>query len=224
MGAHGTDDRGGTLSADRAGRGEPLLLLHGIGTTRTDLARVMGRLTAHHDVLAVDLPGHGRSPAPPRRPTVAALTDAVEADLDARALATVHVMGNSLGGRIALELARRGRTRSVVAVAPSGLAGPAERAYQAAVMTVGRISLRAIAPLVPALAGTPAGRVALLAPMRARPWAATPAEALALRDGLARAVAFWEMLRTSCASPAPCWSSRWTRCARSSPRTPRSAT
>src|SRR5919112_1775969 len=69
------------LASDRAGRGEPLLLLHGIGSTRDDFSALLPRLAERHDVLSVDLPGHGGAPALSGPPTVAALTDAVEADL-----------------------------------------------------------------------------------------------------------------------------------------------
>jgi pimeloyl-ACP methyl ester carboxylesterase len=182
------------LAAHRAGSGAPLLLLHGIGTTRADFARLGPRLAEHYDVLAVDLPGHGGSPPLPRGHTVTALADAVEADLDARGLGRVHVLGNSLGGRIALELARRGRARSVVALSPSGMGSPPERLYQASMMAGARLALSAIRPLLPSLARRRAGRTALLAPLRARPWATTAEEALVLRDGLVDAPNFWDML------------------------------
>ena len=71
------------LSLTRAGSGEPLLLLHGMGSSRRDLTAVAGPLAERFDVLNVDLPGVGRSPALERRPTVAAITDAVERTLDA---------------------------------------------------------------------------------------------------------------------------------------------
>jgi pimeloyl-ACP methyl ester carboxylesterase len=184
----------GLLAGERAGSGEPLLLLHGIGTTRADFATLIPRLAGRYDVLAVDLPGHGGSPPLGRGHTVAALAGAVEADLDARGLGTVHVLGNSLGGRIALELARRGRARSVVALAPSGLALPAERVAQASLLAGGHLALRALRGVVPALAGPTITRAALMGPLRAWPWAATATEARALGEGLGGAARFWETL------------------------------
>jgi pimeloyl-ACP methyl ester carboxylesterase len=65
--------------------------------------------------------GYGRPAALKRHPTVAAITDAVLRDLDESGFADVHVLGNSLGGRIAIELAALHRARSIVAIAPSGL-------------------------------------------------------------------------------------------------------
>src|SRR5829696_5526261 len=97
---------------DCAGSGEPLLLLHGIGSTHDDFAALRPRLDAQYRVLAPDLPGHGRSPALPRRPTIAAVTDAITADLDELGVGRVHVLANSIGARVALELAVRGRARS----------------------------------------------------------------------------------------------------------------
>jgi pimeloyl-ACP methyl ester carboxylesterase len=109
----------------RAGEGEPLLLVHGLGLSWGSWKPVLPLLTSEHHVLALDLPGFGS--APPlhdRTPIVAALTDAVEAELDRADFDRVHVAGNSLGGWIALELARRNRATSVVALSPSGLETP----------------------------------------------------------------------------------------------------
>jgi len=182
------------LASDRAGHGEPLLLLHGIGSTRDDFSALLPRLAEHFDVLSVDLPGHGDSPGGVWPPTVAALTDAVEADLDARGLERVHVLGNSLGARIGIELAARHRARSVVALSPSGLGLPAERVHQGVLMATSRTLLRTLRPVLEGLASTPAGRTALLAGMRARPWEASRSEALAMRGGFADATDFWSML------------------------------
>jgi pimeloyl-ACP methyl ester carboxylesterase len=182
------------LAFDRTGHGEPLLLLHGIGSTRDDFSALIPRLAENFDVLAVDLPGHGESPIGTSRPTVAALTDAVEADLDARGLGRVHVLGNSLGARIGIELAVRRRTRSVVALSPSGLGLPAERVHQGVLMATARTLLRTLRPALGTIASTEAGRTALLTGMRARPWEATEREALAMRGGFADSTGFWSML------------------------------
>ncbi len=182
------------LSLSRAGAGEPLLLLHGMGSSRRDFAAVVPLLTPRFDVLAVDLPGVGGSPALPRRPTVAAITDAVEEALDAEDVTRVHVLGNSLGARVALELARRGRARSVVAVSPSGLNLPPERAYQGSGMALARLVMRVGTPLVEPLSRSALGRVALLAPLKARPWSTSPDEAVGAREGFADSRDYWRTL------------------------------
>jgi pimeloyl-ACP methyl ester carboxylesterase len=179
---------------DRAGRGAPLLLLHGIGSTHDDFAALRPQLDTRYHVLAPDLPGHGHSPPLPHHPTIAAIADAVAADLDEQGVGTVHVLGNSIGARVALELAARDRARSVVAISPSGLNTPAERAYQGVLMGANRLALRGLRPLIPLAARSVVGRSLLLTGLRSRPWLASEIEARALRDGFADADGFWEML------------------------------
>src|SRR6476620_6807567 len=87
------------LSLTRTGSGEPLLLLHGLGTSRRDFTAVIPALTDRFDVINVDLPGIGLSPHLTQRPTVAAITDAVEHTLNTEGLDRVHMLGNSLGAR-----------------------------------------------------------------------------------------------------------------------------
>ncbi|MGW4354026.1 alpha/beta fold hydrolase [Nocardia sp. NPDC004582] len=105
----------------RTGRGEPLLLLHGVLLTWQSWGGVLDDLAANHAVLAPTLPGHWGGPEAARPATVAALVDHCERLLDESGWDTVHIAGNSLGGWIALELAARGRARSCTAIAPAGL-------------------------------------------------------------------------------------------------------
>ena len=179
---------------DHAGSGEQLLLLHGIGTTHDDFAALRPQLDVDYRVLAADLPGHGRSPALPGRPTIPAIADAIVADLDELGVGRVHVLGNSIGARIALELAARGRARSVVAISPSGLNTAAERLYQGVLMSGNRLVLRRLRSLLPALARTTLGRSVLLTGLRSAPWRSSETEARALREGFGAADAFWQML------------------------------
>jgi pimeloyl-ACP methyl ester carboxylesterase len=83
---------------------------------------VLSALEGQHDVLAVTLPGHHGGPQIAREAevSVAVLADGVEHTLDRLGVETAHLAGNSLGGWLALELARRGRARSVVALSPAG--------------------------------------------------------------------------------------------------------
>jgi pimeloyl-ACP methyl ester carboxylesterase len=189
------------LPSTRAGSGPPLLLLHGIGTTRSDFARVMPLLTTDYDVIAVDLPGQGEAPALACRPTVSALADAIERDLDARGLDTVHVVGNSLGGRIALELATRGRVRSVVAIAPSGSSTVPERIVQCAAMTFSGVVFHTLRPLRASVRDRHLPRV-LLGGLRARPWAATASEVDALVDGFG-VHSYWSLLTWALGADVP---------------------
>ncbi|KAA0092129.1 alpha/beta hydrolase [Mycolicibacterium sp. P1-18] len=81
---------------------------------------VVPQLADRFDLIVPTATGHRGGPAMEGRPTIEALVDATEALLDERGLATVHVAGNSMGGWIAVELARRGRARSVCAFSPAG--------------------------------------------------------------------------------------------------------
>src|SRR5512140_3471195 len=110
------------LHHHRRGSGEPLVLIHGIGHRWQAWLPVLDRLAAHHDVVAIDLPGFGASPVPPRGTAhdMAAAVRYLGEFFEAHGLDTPHVAGNSLGGGIALELAAAGLARSATALAPVG--------------------------------------------------------------------------------------------------------
>ncbi|HXE44278.1 MAG TPA: alpha/beta hydrolase [Conexibacter sp.] len=104
----------------RGGSGEPLVCLHGFTDTWRTWELVLGALEREHDVLAPTLAGHAGGPPLPPGADEAALADALEEAMDAAGFETAHVVGNSLGGYVALHLAARGRARTVVALAPAG--------------------------------------------------------------------------------------------------------
>jgi pimeloyl-ACP methyl ester carboxylesterase len=192
-----------TMWWDHAGSGEPLVLLHGIGSTHADFATLRPELDASFAVHAPDLPGQGASAALAGPPTVAALADALEADLDALGLRRVHVLGNSLGARLALELACRGRALSVVAIAPSGLGLWPERLHQGGMLSTARLVLRPLRRLIEPAAQFRVGRAALLTGLRSMPWRAGTPEAVALRDGIAGTNDFWRLLWFAVLSDLP---------------------
>jgi pimeloyl-ACP methyl ester carboxylesterase len=109
-------------SGYRAGAGTPVLLLHGLGGTWRIWTPVLPYLEQHHTVVAPTLSGHGGGPVlgPGVLPSVAALADGLEAELDRLGIERAHLVGNSLGGWLAIELARRGRGRSLVLFSPAG--------------------------------------------------------------------------------------------------------
>ncbi len=113
----------------RGGAGEPLVLIHGFACSWLIWEPVLEALERSYEVLAVNLAGHVGGPGLAGTPvSMSALVDAVERDLDAAGFDAAHVVGNSLGGWIALELAARGRARSVVALSPAGGWEPGSRA------------------------------------------------------------------------------------------------
>jgi pimeloyl-ACP methyl ester carboxylesterase len=111
------------LAYDRNGSGDPLLLVHGLGSARTTWLPLLPALAARYDVIAVDLPGHGDTPPLPRTEpaTPGRLAKRLALLLDELGLVSAHVMGNSLGGWVGLELAADGRARSLTGLAPAGL-------------------------------------------------------------------------------------------------------
>ncbi len=106
----------------RAGAGDPLVLLHGFTATWRCWLPVLAELAPRFDVIAPTLHGHDGGPEPPTGPahSLSDATDHVEHLLDGHRVGTAHFAGNSMGGALALELAKRGRARSVVAVSPGG--------------------------------------------------------------------------------------------------------
>ncbi|HMO47800.1 MAG TPA: alpha/beta fold hydrolase [Rubrivivax sp.] len=105
-----------------AGQGSPLVLLHGLGGTWEIWKPVLPALEARHRVVALTLPGHHGGPDYADRgdATVAGLADQLIATLRSEGIDQAHVAGNSLGGWLAIELARRGFARSVTAFSPAG--------------------------------------------------------------------------------------------------------
>lgn len=107
------------LAYDRRGNGAPLLLLHGTNSSRSIWEPLLPRLTSCREVLSVDLPAHGASPASSLAPP--AWAKEVASLLDELGLERIAVVGHSSGGWTALELAKLGRASSVLALAPAGL-------------------------------------------------------------------------------------------------------
>ncbi|WP_306360878.1 alpha/beta fold hydrolase [Nocardia sp. CC227C] len=99
----------------------PLLLLHGVTMSGLAWKELLPSLSERHEVLAPTLRGHRGGPPPRRRPVrVRDLVDDMERLIDEKGWDTAHLAGNSLGGWIAVELARRGRARTVCALSPAG--------------------------------------------------------------------------------------------------------
>lgn len=145
----------------RRGSGPPLVLLHGLGSRWQMWEPVLDALAAEHDVIALDLPGFGASPPPPAGTPagVPSQCDMLEAFFAELGIERPHVAGNSMGGYIALELARRGRAASAVALSPAGFHTTVqERAIVVAELLALRTMARYGKPLSRLLVRTPTGR------------------------------------------------------------------
>ncbi|MEU3690720.1 alpha/beta fold hydrolase [Streptomyces narbonensis] len=178
-----------SLTYERRGAGEPLLLLHGIGHHWQAWEPVLDILAGQREVIAVDLPGFGASDRLPEGcpydlpsvvPVLGAFCEAVGFDRP-------HVAGNSLGGLLAIELGREKLVRSVTALSPAGFWSEAERRYAFGTLRAMRGAALAMpVPVIERLSRTPAGRTVLTSTIYARPGRRSPeavvAETLALRE------------------------------------------
>ncbi|MFD4469605.1 alpha/beta fold hydrolase [Rhodococcus sp. NPDC058505] len=108
-------------SVNRAGAGDPVLLLHGFTLSHHVWHVIVDDLSSDYDVLAMTMPGHWGGPRLRMRELgIRGLADGIERNLDALGWHTCHVAGNSLGGQVGFELERRGRARSLAAINPGG--------------------------------------------------------------------------------------------------------
>ena len=177
-----------SINYHREGQGQPLVLLHGVGHHWQAWRPVIELLTSEFDVIACDSPGFGASPPLPSgiEPTIPAYADAFEWFFAELGLERPHVAGNSMGGAIALELARRKAIRSASAFSPAGFWTKPELSFcQLSLSALSGLPLRA-RPAIEALARTRAGRIALFSQNFGYPARMPAEEAVAtLRDAWA---------------------------------------
>jgi pimeloyl-ACP methyl ester carboxylesterase len=183
------------LAHSRSGSGAPLVLLHALGLSRASWAPVVPALSEHFDVLAVDLPGLGDSPPLAGEPSPKALAAAVatfldEQGLDEQGLAVPHVVGNSLGGWVAMELAALRPLASVTLLSPAGMWPGNTPLYCRVSLRVTRwLSVHAGGLVSRALA-TRIGRVAVLGQTHGRPGRMSPEQANTALHDMAAAPGF----------------------------------
>jgi pimeloyl-ACP methyl ester carboxylesterase len=143
----------------------PLVLLHPATSSGRIWQDVVPLVSEHHAVHAPTLLGHRGGPAAQRRPaTFTDLVDSAERYLDERGLDRPHLAGNSGGGAVAIELARRGRATTVCAISPGGFwsanDGSMTRVFNR--IRLGGKVLRLIHPVAPLVLKSAAGRRIIL--------------------------------------------------------------
>lgn len=186
------------LAYDRKGSGEPLVLIHGIGHRRQAWQPVFDTLAERYDVIAVDLAGFGESPrydrGIPYNMDNACLD--LAGNFAAWGIENPHVVGNSLGGAIALELGARGQAASVTALSPAGFFTRFGILRALAVLGLLRIASQAPDVVIRLLCRSDRGRRLLGTVLYAHPerqtYASALGDALALKrcrgfEGVARA-------------------------------------
>jgi pimeloyl-ACP methyl ester carboxylesterase len=121
---------------------------------------VLPELERHHDVFAPTLPGHAGGRPLSGEFSDVLIADAVEGAMDDAGFDRAHIVGNSLGGFVALQLAERGRAESVVALAPTGGWARGDESFKQLLGFQLRMQaqVKAVAPHVAAIVASAAGR------------------------------------------------------------------
>ena len=178
------------LAFDSYGAGPPLVLLHGTGSQRGMWDPVISSLARERRVIALDLPGFGASATEAFDATPDGYTSWLVRWFAEQRLERPHVAGNSMGGGVALELARRRAVASATALSPVGFWTPRELAFAQRSLRASRAIVRVARPAMPALTRTAAGRIALFSQIYGRPWRLSPDDAMTALDAFVEGPAF----------------------------------
>jgi pimeloyl-ACP methyl ester carboxylesterase len=137
-----------------------MVCIHGFSDTWRSWELVLPALERRHDVLALTLPGHAGGPPAPAPLDDVLLVEGVEDAMDDAGWVSAHIVGNSLGGFVALQVASRGRANTVTALAPAGGWSPGDETITATLehfVTMKEL-LRSAAPHAEAIVASPEGR------------------------------------------------------------------
>jgi pimeloyl-ACP methyl ester carboxylesterase len=187
------------LAYTRTGSGEPLVLLHGLGSSGRAWDPVIPLLAETFDVIVVDLPGFGASApfgadAEPHPAAIAALVAMTLSDL---AVESPHLAGNSLGGWVALELAAVMPVASITLLSPAGLWRDHTPVYCRISLATMRVLARFGGPLLRALAPSGAARWVMFRLIVGRPGQMSATVARQAIIDLGRARGFRATLRAT---------------------------
>lgn len=181
------------LAFTRRGQGEPLVLLHGIGHRHAAFEPVFDELARHYDVIAADLPGLGDSPPLPAGVGYSAenVAAAIVENFEAWGVEKPHVVGNSLGGLLAIALAQRGDVASATGLSPAGYFRPWSLLQAALTLVPLKLGSYLPRPVLKAVSRLTLGRFLIGVLLYDRPGRYSPervyGDALAMRNGKA----FW---------------------------------
>lgn len=188
----------------------PLLLLHGVTNSASIWDDVAPLLRDDFDLIVPTAAGHHGGAPVVGAASISGLIDETERLLDARGLDTVHVAGSSMGGWMAIELARRGRARSVCALSPAGFwtAGTADETHATSTIRRGRTLARASRPLAPLVMRSGRARRLALRDAAEHAERLSPAQAVAIIDDLVHCTVAPDLLGTTehieTLDPVPC--------------------
>ncbi len=184
-----------SLKSERLGAGRPLLMVHGLGGSIRSWDTIVAPLSLSRELILIDMPGHGGSPPVPGRQTISAFADALTEFIESEGLGAVDLVGSSVGGRLVLELARRGVGGDCVALDPGGFwQGWETRFFQTTIGASIQL-VRGLQSVMPFMSRHAATRTLLLAQLSDRPWALAPAVVLTEMRTFAATSVFDEMVR-----------------------------
>ncbi|TFY98710.1 alpha/beta fold hydrolase [Ramlibacter rhizophilus] len=184
-----------SLHFERVGSGRPLLMVHGLGANLRTWDPILGALRDSRELILVDLPGHGRSDALAGPQTVEAYADALAYFVQSQGLSKADLVGSSVGGRLVLELARRGIGGQCVAFDPGGFWRGWETRWFHWTLAASIRLVRMLRPFHRSLSRHAWTRTLLLAQLSARPWLLPPHLVIGELQSLAATPVFDAMLR-----------------------------
>ena len=185
------------LTYERRGAGDPLVLVHGLGSSRRAWDPLLPTLAEHFDVLTVDLPGFGESKPLRVEPLPSTLAASIADLLDELGLTAPHVVGNSLGGWVALELARIRPVTSLTLLSPAGVWSARTPTYTRASLRASRWLARYAGGLLSWLVKYKLGRTLVLGQTHGRPGRLTPDQARRAVRALGRCPGFAATFRAT---------------------------
>jgi pimeloyl-ACP methyl ester carboxylesterase len=188
-----------TLAFTRRGAGAPLVLLHALGSQRQAWDPVLPALSEQFDVIAVDLPGFGESEPLPDgiEPHPAVLAANVARLLDDLGISRPHVVGNSLGGWVALELAAIHPVASLTLLSPAGLWRGRVPLYNRVTLRLSRWFSKHATGLLSRLMAYRVARILVLGQTHGRPARISPEYARMAVRALGTCPGFEATLRTT---------------------------
>jgi pimeloyl-ACP methyl ester carboxylesterase len=185
------------VNFERRGSGTPLVLIHGIGHRWQAWRPVLDQLAERHDVIAIDLPGFGLSPALPagRRYDLPSSMEMLAEVFETLGVVRPHVAGNSLGGLVSVEAASRGLVSSATLLSPAGFWNDADRRRALTMLRVMRLGARGPRFTTDVIANNARLRASTMAVLYAHPGRIDRITAMADTAALRNAPAFTPTIR-----------------------------
>ena len=190
-----------SLHFERLGTGRPLLMVHGLGANLRTWDPLLTALRGSRELILVDLPGHGKSTPLAGKQTIEAYADALASFVQSQGLETADLVGSSVGGRLVLELTRRGMGRHCLALDPGGFWGGWETRWFHWTLAASIRLVRLLQPFHSGLSRHAFTRTLLLAQLSARPWLLPPPLVAGELQSLASTSVFDAMLRELARGP-----------------------